>query len=82
MTEVSGTVRSMDGAPIEGVLVMGAGLNYSETDAEGNFCLVHPEMALFFWCTGFLPKVQVLTRGEHRVDIVMRSAVAVRASRA
>ncbi len=80
MAQVTGTVRSIDGAPIEGVLVMGAGLNYSETDLRGNFSLVHPEMALFFWCTGFLPKVRVLAAGERRVDIVLSSAVAVRAS--
>ena len=80
MAQVSGTVHSADGTPIEGVLVMGAGLNYCETDANGCFTLVHPEMALFCWCTGFLPKVRVLTRGEQKLDIVMRSATAVRAS--
>jgi hypothetical protein len=78
--EVSGTVRSIDGSPIEGVLVMGADLNYSETDAEGNFCVYRPEMALFFWCVGFLPKVRVLAKGERRVEIVLRAEAAVRAS--
>ena len=80
MAQVSGRVHSMDGTPIEGVLVMGAGLNYCETDAYGRFRLVHPEMALFCWCTGLLPKVWVLTGGEQNIDIVMRSATAVRAS--
>jgi hypothetical protein len=76
MAEVSGTVHSIDGSPIEGVLVMGAGLNYCETDAHGCFSLLHPEMALFFWCTGFLPKVRVLSAGEQNMDIVLRTASA------
>lgn len=51
---------------------MGADLNYAETDAEGAFELHRPEMALFFWCTGFLPEVRLLKSGESRVDVVLR----------
>lgn len=76
---ISGTVRADDGSPVEGVLVMGVDLNYSETDAEGGFCLARPEMALFFWCTGFLPEARVLKSGETRVDVVLRRVMAMRA---
>ena len=75
---VRGVVRSADGNPVEGVLVMGADLNYCETDGEGRFSLWRPEMALFFWCTGFLPKTRVLRHGEDSVDVVLLPAVAVR----
>ena len=78
--EVSGKVHSADGAPIKGVLVMGADLNYAETDAEGCFKLTRPEMALFFWCTGFLPEARVLAAGEKRVEVVLRRIAAMRAS--
>ena len=78
--EVCGKVRSPDGAPIEGVLVMGADLNYAETDAEGRFRLKRPEMALFFWCTGFLPETHVLAAGETRVEKVLRRIGVMRAS--
>ena len=78
--EVSGKVQSADGAPIEGVLVMGADLNYAETDAQGCFNLKRPEMALFFWCTGFMPETHVLAAGETRVEKVLRPVVAMRAS--
>ena len=75
---VTGTVRSADGAPIEGVLVMGADLNYSETDSNGCFSLPRPDLALFFWCTGYLPKARPLT-GHGRVDVVLEPTVPVRA---
>jgi hypothetical protein len=74
---VTGTVRSADGAPIQGVLVMGADLNYSETDANGCFTLARPELALFFWCTGFLPEARALVTGESRVEVVMRRAASM-----
>lgn len=73
---VTGMVRSSEGAPIEGVLVMGADLNYAETGADGCFRLARPEMALFFWCTGFLPRACPLTPGENRIEIVLRRAIA------
>jgi len=72
MAEVSGVVRSAIGEPIEGVLVMGVDLNYAETDQEGKFRLLRPEMALFCWCTGYLPEARVLRTGESSVEIVMR----------
>jgi len=71
---VAGTVRTADGAPIEGVLVMGADLNYAETDADGFFILARPELALFFWCTGFLPLARALPNGENRVEVTLRRA--------
>ena len=80
MSEVSGTVRSADGAPIEGVVVMGADLNYAETDREGRFRLVRPDMALFFWCTGFLPVTRLVNAGEPQVDVVLRPVAVMRAS--
>lgn len=78
--EVAGTVLSPEGSPIKGVLVMGADLNYAETDADGQFRLSRPEMALFFWCTGFLPQVHPIRRGENRVEVVLRRTVAMRAT--
>jgi hypothetical protein len=80
MADISGTVRSTDGNPIEGVVVMGADLNYDETDSDGQFYLPRPEMALFFWCTGFVPKVRVLSADDRRVEIVLHSSTAARAS--
>lgn len=71
MEEVIGTVTGVDGAPIEGVLVMGVDLNYAETDARGEFRVRSPEMALVFWCTGFRPLVRVLPRQPERVDVVL-----------
>jgi len=76
---VHGTVRTDDGSPVEGVLVMGVDLNYAETDAGGSYQLARPEMALFFWCTGFLPEARVLKPGEHRVDVVLRRVMVMRA---
>lgn len=58
---------------------MGADLNYAETDDDGAFRLARPEMALFFWCTGFLPEAHVLAPGESRVDVVLRRVMAMRA---
>jgi len=78
--EVSGTVLSASGTPIQGVLVMGADLNYAETDRDGNFRLPRPEMALFFWCTGFLPEARVLRAGERRIEITLRPVGVMRAS--
>ena len=64
---------------MSGVLVMGADLNYAETGDDGKFRLARPEMALFFWCTGFLPEARVLTHGQDRVDIVLRRVMVMRA---
>ena len=80
MPEFCGTVRAADGEPIEGVLVMSADLNYSETDAEGRFRLTRPELALFFWCPGFLPEVRLLPSGNSSVDVVLHPVVAMRTS--
>lgn len=76
---VCGTVRAGDGSPVSGVLVMGADLNYAETGEDGSFRLARPEMALFFWCTGFLPEARVLARGEDRVDVTLRRVMAMSA---
>jgi hypothetical protein len=78
--EVSGIVRAADGAPIEGVLVMGADLNYSETDSAGRFHLKRPEMALFFWCTGFRPETHLLTGRDATVEMVLQPVAVMRAS--
>ena len=57
---------------------MGADLNYAETGEDGSFRLARPELALFFWCTGFLPGARVLSRGENRVDVVLRRVTVMR----
>ena len=80
MSEVSGIVRSASGAPLEGVLVMGADLNYAETDREGRFRLKRPEMVLFCWCSGFFPEARLLDSREPRVEIVLRPVSVMRAS--
>jgi len=80
VTKITGTVRAVDGSPIEGVLVMDAHLNYSQTDSNGTFRIAHPEMALFFWCTGFLPRVRVLTTGDLDVETVLERAATSRVS--
>ena len=77
---VSGTVRSADGSPIEGVMVMGADLNYAETDEAGRFRLKRPEMALFFWCTGFFPRTLLLQNRDVPVEIVLQRIALLRAS--
>jgi hypothetical protein len=71
---VRGTVLSPEGNPVPGVLVMGADLNYAETDSGGRFKLLRPELALFFWCSGFLPQVVPIPDGENQVNIVLRRA--------
>ena len=71
MEEVIGTVKGVDGAPIEGVLVMGVDLNYAETNVHGEFRVRSPEMALVFWCTGFRPHVRVLPRRKEHIDVVL-----------
>jgi len=71
VNEVTGTVTGVDGAPIEGVLVMGVDLNYAETDAQGEFRVRSPEMALVFWCTGFRPHVRVLPPRSERIEVVL-----------
>jgi len=76
---IAGTVRTAEGVPIEGVLVMGADLNYAETDADGFFMLARPELALFFWCTGFLPLARALRAGENRVEVVLDRVFVARA---
>jgi hypothetical protein len=76
---VSGTVRADDGSPVSGVLVMGADLNYAETGDDGNFRLARPEMALFFWCTGFVPEARVLAHGEEHVEVTLRRVMVMRA---
>lgn len=80
MLEVRGTVQTADGEPIEGVLVMGADLNYAETDAEGRFRVSRPEMALFFWCAGFLPEVRLIPTSGRSVDVVLQKVAVMRAS--
>jgi len=80
VAEINGTVRAPEGSPIEGVLVMGADLNYAETDTQGSFRLARPEMALFFWCAGFQPTVHLLGSGEQQVSVVLRRVAAMRAS--
>jgi hypothetical protein len=50
---------------------MGADLNYAETDAQGNFRLARPEMALFFWCTGFAPAVRLVPSGDAHINVVL-----------
>lgn len=77
---VAGTVRTPEGEPVEGVLVMGVDLNYAETDSRGNFTLNRPEMVLFFWCTGFRPVARPLVAGESRVEVVLPRVAAMRAS--
>ncbi len=76
---VSGTVRADDGSPVAGVLVMGADLNYAETGEDGSFRLARPEMALFFWCTGFLPEARVLGHREEHVEVTLRRVMVMRA---
>ncbi|HTS75443.1 MAG TPA: hypothetical protein VMG40_04520 [Bryobacteraceae bacterium] len=72
-------MRADDGSPVEGVLVMGADLNYAETDAEGRFRLDRPELALFFWGSGFLAAARALKAGQDHIDVVLRRAVVLRA---
>jgi hypothetical protein len=76
---VSGTVRTADGSPVPGVLVMGADLNYAETGEDGSFRLARPEMALFFWCTGFLPEARVLAHGVDHMEVTLRRVMVMRA---
>lgn len=57
---------------------MGADLNYAETDPMGRFTLPRPELALFFWCTGFRPVARVLNSGERTVHVVLRRTTSVR----
>jgi len=75
VSEVSGTVRSADGAPIEGVVVMGGTSTTRKRIAKEGSALVRPDMALFFWCTGFLPVTRLVNAGEPQVDVVLRPAV-------
>jgi hypothetical protein len=77
---VTGIVRTPEGEPVEGVLVMGVDLNYAETDSTGRFTLARPEMALIFWCTGFLPQARPLTAGESSIEVVLSPVAAMRAS--
>lgn len=77
---ITGTVRTPKGEPVEGVLVMGVDLNYAETDSSGCFTLARPEMALLFWCTGFLPQARPLIAGESSIEVVLRPVAAMRAS--
>jgi len=56
---------------------MGADLNYAETDPQGHFTLPRPELALFFWCTGFRPVAHVLNAGERSVDVILRRTTKV-----
>lgn len=79
---VNGQVTCPDGKPLQGVLVMGLDLNYSETDAEGRFSLTRPEMALFCWFTGYRPATHLLTREAQEIKIVMAPIVAAAAAKA
>lgn len=78
---VTGFVTTADGAPLQGVMVMGLDLNYAETDADGRFELTRPEMAVFCWLTGFRPTTRLLTRDSAALNIVMEP-VANSAARA
>jgi hypothetical protein len=79
---VRGQVLSPEGKPLQGVLVMGLDLNYSETDAEGRFSLTRPEMALFCWYTGYRPTTRLLERDAAEVRIIMSPVVAAPAKKA
>jgi hypothetical protein len=57
---------------------MGADLNYAETDPQGRFALPRPELALFFWCSGFRPAAHVLKPGERTVSITLYRTIPVR----
>ena len=80
--QVQGQVMSPEGTPLEGVLVMGLDLNYSETDAQGRFSLTRPEMALFCWYTGYRPTTHLLTRETQDIRIVMSPVVSRGAAKA
>ena len=70
---VSGVVRKFGtGEPIPGVMVIGSNLNWVETDDAGRYTLKMPDMAVFFWCSGFLPVSRVV--GAERLDIDLRKA--------
>ena len=73
ITEIRGVVRSETGEPVAGVIVMGADLAWVETDAEGEYALKQPDMALFFWCTGYHPRTYILRRTDTSVDVVLRT---------
>jgi hypothetical protein len=77
---ITGTVSEVDGSPIEGVVVTDAHLNYSETNSSGQFAIRNPELALFFWCPGFLPRARVLSRNELAIEIVLERTVRSRVS--
>ena len=79
---VRGQVTCPEGKPLQGVLVMGLDLNYSETDAEGRFSLTRPEMALFCWYTGYRPTTHLLERDAAEIRIVMSPVVAGAAQKA
>jgi hypothetical protein len=80
VAEIRGTVSSLSGDPVAGVLVMGADLNYAETDAEGRYKVSRPEMALFFWCPGFLPEVRLIPTSGRDVDVILQPVAVMRAS--
>ena len=80
MSKITGTVRATDGTPIQGVLVVDTDLSYSETDSNGHFSLVRPEMALFFWCAGFVPQARLLATNDERIDVVLQRAGALSVS--
>ena len=71
--DVIGSVRSESGDPVEGVLVVGAGLGYAETNADGSFRIQDPELALFFWCTGYHPQTFVLGGETRSVEVTLRA---------
>jgi hypothetical protein len=81
METVTGVVRSTSGDPIEGALVMGLDLGYSETDASGRFELRQPEMVLVCWCDGFYPAAKPVAgiRGAI-LEITMRPVVLRKAN--
>lgn len=77
--DIRGIVRSSDGGPIEGVLVMGTDLNYAETDAAGRFSLAAPEAALFFWCTGYIPHARSLPVPGESLEVMLQPMTALAA---
>jgi hypothetical protein len=70
---VTGTVRSEAGEPIEGVMVIGADLGYVATGPDGSFAIINPEMALFFWRTGFRPQIHVLSADPRNIEITLQA---------
>jgi hypothetical protein len=72
MAQIQGTVTTVSGEPLSGVMVVSLDLNYAETDAAGNFCLKRPDMAVLFWHTGFRAHSRVVGPQTSRLNIVLQ----------